>query len=237
MKKQKRNRLSRKVSDGVAPTFKLSKIKPRFLLSRVEGFSRLTIISLLLIFLSGYYPVWSFPPIKPSFVRADSQQQTVEIIASSFPQPVVLPHPGYLSASFSRWHPGVDIATGLGMPIHPITEGLVEEVNYGFWGYGNHVIISHDNGFKSLYAHMGKIYTKQGQQVTSENIIGEVGLTGHTSGPHTHLEILKDGNYIDPLTILPEVPTMPAPPRPATPEARGEPKPEYLTKTQSLPLK
>lgn len=194
---------------------RLSKIKPRF----PKKF-RWLIIVLILAFFSGYYPTLTFPPVKSSNVLASTQQQSAEIIASSFPQPVILPHPGYLSSRFSRWHPAVDIATGLGMPVHPITSGSIEAVSFGFWGYGNHVIISHTNGFKSLYAHMGKIYVKQGQTVTTENTLGEVGMTGHTSGPHTHLEVTHNGSYIDPLTILPELPTMP--------------KPEFLTR-QSHP--
>lgn len=149
--------------------------------------------------------MFNFPPVKQAQVLAANNEQRQEIIASSFPQPVTLPHPGYLSTRFSRWHPGVDIATGLGMPVHPITTGVVEEVNFGFWGYGNHVIISHAGGFKSLYGHMGKIYVKKGQEVTSSSTLGEVGLSGQTSGPHTHLEITHQGDYIDPLTILPEI--------------------------------
>lgn len=149
----------------------------------------------------------TFPPtIKSSAVYAQEQKQ--EIIAQSFPKPLILPHLGYLSTKFSRWHPGVDIATGLGMHIHPITSGTVEEVNYGLWGYGNHIIISHPGGFKSLYGHLGKMFVKIDQIVSSENILGEVGISGATSGPHTHLEIQKDGNYIDPLTILPEISAM-----------------------------
>ncbi len=170
---------------------------------------KLALIPLLLVFLSGYYPVWAFPPVKPATVLAQESEQKQEIIASSFPQPISLPHPGYLSTKFSRWHPGIDIAAGLGMPIHPITTGVVEEVNHGFLGYGNYVIISHTGGFKSLYGHMSKIYVKEGQTVSSENILGEVGMSGQTSGPHTHLEITKDGNYIDPLTILPGIADMP----------------------------
>lgn len=151
----------------------------------------------------------TFPPtIKVTKVKA-SDHQKQEIISLSFPKPVVLPHPGYLSTRFSNWHPGVDIASGIGIHIHPITSGTVEEVNHGLWGYGNHIIISHTGGFKSLYGHMSKIYAKEGQQVTPENILGEVGMSGQTSGPHTHLEITKDGNYIDPLTILPEISDMP----------------------------
>lgn len=149
------------------------------------------------------------PPIKQSVARGFTQEQKGEIIAASFSQPLVLPHPGFLTTRFSSYHPGVDIAAGLGMPIHPITEGEVSEVGRDFFGLGNFVIVSHQNGFKSKYAHMGKIYVKIGDKITSENTLGEVGLTGRTSGPHTHLEITKDGNYIDPQTILPEIPNMP----------------------------
>lgn len=154
--------------------------------------------------------MWAFPPIKSSEVLAEDQNQQSqkeEIIASSFPQPVALPHPGYLSTRFSRWHPGVDIAIGLGTPVHPITQGIIEEVNLNLWGYGNHVTITHANGFKSLYGHLGKVFGKIGQEVTAQTILGEVGMTGFSSGPHTHLEITHDGKYIDPLTILPEIST------------------------------
>lgn len=177
-------------------------------LKKSSKITKLALFPLLLVFLSGYYPVLTFPPtIKSATIYAQEQKQ--EIIAQSFPQPVILPHSGYLSTKFSRWHPGIDIASGLGIPVHPITLGVVEETGLDFWGLGNYIIVSHHNGFKSKYAHLGKIYVKKGQQVLSENTLGEVGLTGSTSGPHTHLEITKDGQFIDPLTILPEVPDMP----------------------------
>lgn len=95
------------------------------------------------------------------------------------------------------------------MPIHPILDGVVEEVGRDIFGLGNYIVITHESGFKSKYAHLGKIYVKAGDKVTSENFLGEVGLTGHTSGPHTHLEITKDGNFLDPQKILPEIPDMP----------------------------
>ena len=139
----------------------------RFILKKSRIIGRLTLFSLLLFFLSGYYPVLTFPPvIKPSIIFAQEQKQ--EIVASSFPKPVTLPHPGYLSTKFSSWHPGVDIATGLGMPIHSITDGEVLETGTDFWGLGNYVVIRHQNGFQSKYAHMGKIYVKVGQKVVSE---------------------------------------------------------------------
>lgn len=159
--------------------------------------------------LLGYYPTFSLPPVKQSLARGFTQEQKGEIIAASFSQPLILPHPGFLSTRFSSFHPGVDIAAGLGMPIHPIIEGEVSEVGRDFFGLGNFVVVSHQNGFKSKYAHMGKIYVKKGDQVTTENILGEVGLTGRTSGPHTHLEVTHNEILIDPQTILPEIPSMP----------------------------
>ena len=95
------------------------------------------------------------------------------------------------------------------MPIHPITDGVVDEVGIDLFGLGNFVEVSHENGFKSKYAHMGKVYVKKNQTITTDNILGEVGLTGHTSGPHTHLEIIHNGEYVDPQKLLPNLPDMP----------------------------
>lgn len=178
-------------------------------------FAKFTFLGLALLFFSGYYPVWDFPPVKPSLAIAaqeNQQMQKEEIIAASFPQPVVLPHDGYLSSRFSRFHPGVDIATSLGTAVKPITAGKILSVNMGFWGYGNHVIVSHTNNFKSLYGHMGKVFVKADQEVTTDTSLGEVGMTGFSSGPHTHLEITYNESYIDPLLILPEITKQSHPP-------------------------
>lgn len=205
LKFQNKNLLSMIISGRVALFRKSSKIKPRFL----NKFTKLTIISFVLLTLLGYYPIFSIPPVKRSLVLASYQEQKEEVIAESFSKPLILPHPGYLTSRFSAYHPGIDIAIGLGMPIHPIIEGQVSEVSRDFFGLGNFVEISHQNGFKSKYAHMGKIYVKVGDQVSQENILGEVGLTGRTSGPHTHLEITRNGSYVDPQTLLPEIPDLP----------------------------
>lgn len=216
MKKQTKNLLSKKVSRRVALTSRFSNIKPK-VLKKVKRLTKnsfkFAFIATLLFLFSGYYPVWSFPPVKSTHVLAADNVQTQEISASSFPQPLVLPVPGYLSTRFSNWHPGIDIATNLGTPIRPITGGSVEQINFGFLGYGNHVIVSHQNGFKSLYGHMGKIFVKVGQEVTTDTRLGEVGLTGFTSGPHTHLEITHNGRNIDPLLLLPEITEQSLPPR------------------------
>lgn len=171
----------------------------------------LTITILIFVTFAGYYPAFTIPPIKRSEVWAQGSEQRVEIISTAFSKPLILPHPGFLSTRFSNFHPGVDIAAGLGMPIHPIIDGVIEEVGRDIFGLGNYVSISHENGFKSKYAHMGKIYVKAGTQVSSQNTLGEVGMTGHTSGPHTHLEITLNGKFVDPQKILPEIPDFPNP--------------------------
>ncbi len=185
---------------------------PEIALPRFPIFSRLAIKVVLgvffLSFLLDYQPTLSFPPIRQSTVRAVVEQsQTIE--AKSLPFVASLPHPGYLSTHFSSFHPGIDIAAGLGMPIHPIAAGVVISTGYNFWGLGLTATLDHGEGYHSLYAHLGKIYVKPGQNLTINDTLGEVGLTGHTSGPHTHLEISKDGQNFDPLTILPEIRQLP----------------------------
>ncbi len=173
-----------------------------------KEFKSLVAICFLTLSLLGYYPNLGYPPLKKSQVLASVSEQKGEVVSSYFNKPLILPHPGYLSTRFSVWHPGIDITAGLGMPIHPIIDGVVEEVGRDIFGLGNYVVVSHQNGFESKYAHMGKIYVKKGNKVTSENMLGEVGLTGRTSGPHTHLEIMHNGQFINPVNLLPELPVM-----------------------------
>lgn len=160
----------------------------------------------LLTFLTGYQPTFSFPPVKQNIAFAQTAPaQEVKIDAQEVTQQFQLMFPGYLSQAYSNYHPALDIATGLGMPIKPISSGKVTSAGYDFFGYGLKVEIDHGNGYKSLYAHMGKIYVSEGQEITASNYIGEVGMTGRTSGPHTHLEVTKAGKTIDARAILPEV--------------------------------
>lgn len=164
-------------------------------------------ILFLLLFLP-YQPLISSSPLKRNIVFAEDIQQQ-NITAKSLPFTFQLPHPGYLSTPFSTFHPGIDIATGLGMPIYPIAPGKVVSTGYDFWGLGLNVVVEHEAGFKSTYAHMGKIYVNVDQKVSESTLLGEVGLTGHTSGPHTHLEVMRDEERVDPRIILPTMRTEP----------------------------
>lgn len=171
------------------------------------GYKKLTktiLIIFTVFYFSGYQPVFTIPPIQKSIARAEFiQDQKIETGALS--ESFSLPHPGYLTTPYSSWHPGVDIATGLGMPIHPILKGKVIEVKFGFFGYGNRVAVEHEQNYKSTYSHMGRVFAKVGDEVSKYSILGEVGMTGWTTGPHTHLEITKDDKNINPLNVLPAI--------------------------------
>lgn len=112
---------------------------------------------------------------------------------------------GYISQGYRPYHRAIDIATGFGSPIKSLGTGKVEFAGRVKDGHGNFVVIEHSDGFKSTYAHMGKIYVKTGNSVTSDTVIGTVGLTGRTTGAHLHLEIYDGEEMIDPAKFLPSI--------------------------------
>jgi len=124
---------------------------------------------------------------------------------------IIWPIPGTVSSPFgmrlhpifgvNRMHTGVDIDGASGTPIKSVTIG---EVVFAGWlsGYGNTVMIQHDEFYSTLYAHMRVIYVKEGAPVKQGTVIGEVGTTGWSTEPHLHFEIRKDGEPINPMTFL-----------------------------------
>jgi murein DD-endopeptidase MepM/ murein hydrolase activator NlpD len=99
-------------------------------------------------------------------------------------------------------HAGIDLATPVGTPVHPIMKGTVIKAEDSWFGYGNMIMVAHGPDFQSLYAHLSKILVKVGDEVTTETVIGLSGSTGHSTGPHLHLEIHQDGKAINPAPIL-----------------------------------
>ncbi len=98
-------------------------------------------------------------------------------------------------------HKGVDLASRTGNKIEVKAPGKVvraEWVN----GYGNMVMIDHGNGFETKYAHMNKIYVKKGQTVKFNEVIGEVGSTGRSTGPHLHYEVVYHGVSVNPMPFI-----------------------------------
>jgi murein DD-endopeptidase MepM/ murein hydrolase activator NlpD len=110
-----------------------------------------------------------------------------------------------LTQGYRMFHPGIDLRGLTGTPVNPIIDGTVEEVSYSRLGYGNMILVDHGNDITSLYAHLSKIEVAKGDKVTSLTEIGQVGATGHATGPHLHLEIRDHGRPINPFSILPSI--------------------------------
>ncbi len=115
-----------------------------------------------------------------------------------------------LSQVFHAGHLGVDLTAPLGTPLYPIAAGIVAWVHQEPWGYGKHLLISHEDNIKSLYAHLSTISVKEGDAVTRETSIGTIGATGWATGNHLHLEIYQNELPINPLEALPALPAAPA---------------------------
>ena len=107
-----------------------------------------------------------------------------------------------INQGYSFFHPGIDLKGAIGEPVYPIMPGMVEQTVADRFGYGNHVIVNHGSGFKSLYAHFSKIIAKEGQEVDKNTVIGLIGSTGWSTGPHLHFEVWDNGRPFNPLTIL-----------------------------------
>lgn len=137
----------------------------------------------------------SQPVETPIIITADQKLTTEVVIRLPFDKP-------RLNQGFSFFHPGIDLGGSLGTPIYPIENGTVEVTEMGQFGYGNTIIVDHKNGLKSRYAHLSRIDVKVGQDVNTSTAIGLLGSTGHSTGPHLHLEVYKNGNTVDPRTVL-----------------------------------
>ena len=114
------------------------------------------------------------------------------------------PLDGVMAQGFHGFHRGVDILAPVGTSIKSITEGEVVESSFGRVGWGNTVVVEHENGLKSSYAHLKDIRVVEGEKVKKNQEVGTVGMTGWTTGPHLHLEIYEDDRAVNPKEILPE---------------------------------
>lgn len=97
-----------------------------------------------------------------------------------------------------KMHTGMDFTSPTGTDIYATGDGVVVELKNSRSGYGKHIIIDHGYGYKTLYAHMVKINVRKGQKIKRGDIIGFVGNTGLSKGPHLHYEVIKNGKKINP---------------------------------------
>lgn len=98
-----------------------------------------------------------------------------------------------------KFHPGLDFTAPQGTPIYATADGTVETSGNLGNGYGNHVVVNHGYSYKTLYGHMSRIKAQKGQQVKRGEVIGYVGSTGKSTGPHLHYEVFKGAKRLDPI--------------------------------------
>lgn len=131
----------------------------------------------------------AIPAIQP--VRNENLKQ----LASGF---------GYRTDPFTKarkMHKGMDFSANTGTPIYATGDGVIEKADNTASGYGKHIVIKHGYGYETLYGHLSKYKVRAGQHVKRGDIIGYVGSTGRSEGPHLHYEVHKDGNVVNPLNF------------------------------------
>jgi murein DD-endopeptidase MepM/ murein hydrolase activator NlpD len=101
-------------------------------------------------------------------------------------------------------HKGVDLSSNYGTPVFATGDGVVEKADVGQanFGYGKQILIDHKFAYKSRYAHLQRIFVEQGQKVKRGQLIGEVGSTGGSTGPHLHYEVIYLGQPVNPINYF-----------------------------------
>jgi murein DD-endopeptidase MepM/ murein hydrolase activator NlpD len=140
-------------------------------------------------------------------VRGDVQR--VEALGRATPS--IWPAVGWLTDGFgtrkdpfhgsTAFHNGLDIAADKGAPVFAAASGVVQSAGWG-GDYGNLVVITHEFGLVTRYAHMSKIDVRAGDRVERGQVVGYIGATGRASGPHLHYEVWANGQPLNPLKFL-----------------------------------
>lgn len=155
------------------------------------------------------------PQVSDQLVTVDPQQHTIQIhdptgkVIATIDAKTVWPLHGVVTLEFGESdlpyqpiHTGIDISTTADKPITPFMKGTVTKVYHLNWGYGNYVVIDHDNNLTSLYAHMSRTNASVGQSVQPGDVIGYEGSTGWSTGPHMHFEVRVFGVPVNPRTFV-----------------------------------
>lgn len=110
-------------------------------------------------------------------------------------------HPIYKTR---KMHKGVDMSCKRGVPVYATGDAIVEMTDEGMRrrGYGRQILLNHEFGYQTRYAHLNKILVKEGERVTRGQLIGEVGSTGGSTGPHLHYEVIYMGRHVNPVNYF-----------------------------------
>lgn len=141
-----------------------------------------------------------------------SAQQTVKPVVYVATGPVAVTNDGFtwpthgIVTQYASWyHMALDIAAPIGTPLIAASSGTVDYISLGTYdtGYGNNVWVNKGDGVRYHYAHMESVNVSEGQHVIGgQTVIGWIGVTGNTTGPHVHFEIQSNGSLVNPLPYL-----------------------------------
>lgn len=149
-----------------------------------------------------YNNIWTSERLNPYKIPIDSLPDTVRISCKDFVNPIQ----GAITSNFGprryRYHYGTDLRLNVGDSIHAAFSGKVRIIDYEARGYGHYVVLRHDNGLETVYAHLSKVLVRLDQNVKSGEIIALGGNTGRSTGAHLHFETRYLGNAIDPASIV-----------------------------------
>lgn len=141
------------------------------------------------------------PALEAMFIREEAKPKGVPLTASDTEISSLFglrPNPfgwGY------EFHKGVDFVAAYGSPVYATAPGLVSQAEWES-GFGNHVIVDHGYGYETLYAHLSEISVNAGDRVDRHQVIGYLGNTGRSSGPHLHYSVFRNGQVVDPKKYL-----------------------------------
>lgn len=111
---------------------------------------------------------------------------------------------GYRNDPFTKirkFHAGMDFSAKTGTPVYATGDGVVARADNKATGYGNHIVIKHGYGYETLYAHLSKYNVRVGQRVKRGDVIGFIGSTGRSEGPHLHYEVHVNGEPVNPINF------------------------------------
>lgn len=149
-----------------------------------------------------YMNIWTRERLNPYKMPIDSLADSVRINCADF----VMPVPGRITSRFGsrryRYHYGTDIKLYNGEPVLAAFSGKIRIIDYERQGYGHYVVVRHDNGLETVYAHLSKVLVEHNQIVSAGDTIALGGSTGRSTGPHLHFEIRYIGNAINPESII-----------------------------------
>lgn len=150
-----------------------------------------------------YGDSWNCDRINPYKMPVSSLPDSIVIDCSNFVMPVDV---GRVSSRFGprryRYHYGIDIALPVGNKVVACFAGKVRIIDYERRGYGKYVVVRHDNGLETVYAHLSAVTCEQDQRVEAGQELGLSGNTGRSTGPHLHFETRYVGNAFNPETII-----------------------------------